>query len=1244
MVINGKHLILLVLYATIVFFFQINAQPTCQGYTRLEFHDNAEPEGLISYITAPFQPVPYVAGTPIPQNIVVNVVSPEVVDPLSDIGGKQLDTRLDGLSIGITSKPDTYLSGNVVNIVRGRAIFSALTLYDVPDSSRPVVTLVFALSLANGTVLSLETGPITPVADPSSPVSVRWANFGFIIRPTQPLTLPMTRGATGIYPFARIEPLSANGKVITDAAFTIVAQCTIGMLDLDGDSQISVSAGSTIDIFLNHVGGSPNDVPLCRFNVSTATWSRVLTTGPITLVSAAQRSRFMFFDQGTSYIKYNNQGGSSALGVPLPSVVIKLYTSNLEFDPSNSGLVITAHSLQAELSGGEAVVVRGVATFKELRFVGTAIDNAVITFVAGSQGNLAVAGAVLYSGPMSVSITTVKKSQLAFSPLSDVQEGVPIKIKLQGREFTLPNIVVVVKDSAGQFDSTANNIGLEIGFEGNAPATTLQLYRRVVGGIAAWSDLTLVNNQKITFRIRVSDDSDAIATRLYSGLITVQPELYTTEAEATSYFDLCVNAAPSGAVTPPCIFSARFANEYTTFSSHVYEEDQPMFTTVGGRIPTIRVELRDGFGVTANRVGLTSATVPALFVMTGSDPRSEELLVRGGSRDVDTGSRIQGIFKNGVYEFSCLEFASIPAGLIRLRFAAYRVVNGKITTQYLGINALQSGFVTVTATPVPTFALRFDNSYSLIVYPGQINTGAANIALPPITVVMVDSDNQPDYTGSGFVVTVSPTSGAIDSSGSREIVRNGRAIFSNIKFTDLGNEPKLTFRASQTDEPVLGKSVSSGVFVLASLPIAFFEIAFPSTRNEFADITYEFQTMTFANFSVATFKVSVFVRDSAHQVHSSNGGNTISIEAYSDEGQIENADGGLIVALDSRCTCANYTTRITRGTTQYPAGTAIYVKYRVKEGPSLLIGKQLVVGPIIIESELRSTSTAAASSSGSSSSSTTAAPGASSSSSSSGSSQSCEASIITPIVLGEFRMSPSRFGADKEKIRSALATKLGIENSRVTILDDFKAIKRRDFDTGGEWDGTLARMIFSNPFPTSTNTRTSTQLASEFVKLRPQCDEIELNLQTAYYEEEVKTCDVAAFRASLTAAQSCAARLFIPSCQCYDEGPAAIWGFPCQEDPAAQALLVEMCAATVDCAEASITAVCSGLVSALTTNLAWLWAIIGTVVALVMVVLVLRKQGVTFGVRKLTLNFYDKFRGHRPDPYEVEKVKHNDDD
>lgn len=1201
----------------------------CAGFTSIEFHDNTDLEGLTSYITGPNQPVAYTIGAAIAQNIVVNVISPEVVDPLSDIGGRQLDTRLDGLSLAVASNPTSRLSGNVVNIVKGRAVFPALTMYEDPATRTPpvIIVLIFSLALPNGTTLTLQTGPIQPVPDNAVPASVRWGNSGFIIRQSQPLTLPMVRGTSALIPTALIEPLSANGKVITSVTFTVTGQCTIGDVDLDGDNQMTFSSGSKIVIGLNYFGGAPNDVPLCRFNVSTTTWSRVLTTGPITLVSAAQRSRFMFFDTSISFIKTNNAGGSSALGVPLPAVVINLHSSDLTFDPSNSGLVITAYSIQAEVSGGQAVVVRGVATFSELRFVTTAIDNAVITFVAGSQGNLPVAGAKLYSGPMTVSIATVKMSQLAFSPLSGIQSGVAMDIVLSGRSFTLPDIVVLVQNSAGQFDSTANNIGLEIG---GVPATTLQLYRRVVGGIAAWSGLTLVYNSKISFTIKITDDSNAIAVPLTSGLITVQPELFTTEAEATSYFDLCVDATAASS-TASCVFKIKFANKYTTFSSQVYEEDQSLFTTVGGRIPTIRVELRDGFGVTSNRVGLTDATIPALFVMTGTDPRSEELLVVDGSRDVDTGSRIQGIFKNGVYEFSCLQFGSIPPGLIRLRFAAYRVVNGKITTQYLGINSLQSGFVTVTATAVPNFALRFDNTYSMIVYPGQIVTGAANIALPPITVVMVDSDNQNDYTGSGFVVSVAPTSGSIDSSGSREIVANGRAIFTNIKFTDLGNEPKLVFRVSQTDEPVLGKSVSSGAFVLAPLPIPHIEIAFASTKSIFSDITYEFQSMTFSNFSAASFKVSIFVRDSAHQVESDSGGNAISIEAYSDEGQIENADGGLIVALNPICNCANYTTRITRGTTQYPAGTAIYVKYRVSAGPTLLLGKQLVVGPIIIESELRST---VSTTSTTSSTSVTAAPGSSTSTSSS--SQSCEASIIAPVILGEFKLSPVQFAGQKEKIRNSLATKMGIENDRVTILNDYHAITRRDFDTGADWSGTIARIIFSNPFPSSTNTKSSTQLANEFVKLRPQCDSIDLNLQTSYFESEVKTCDIAAFRTSLDAAKACAAQLLIPSCQCYDEGPAAIWGFPCQETEAAQSLLLEMCAATVDCAEASVTAVCSGLVSALTTNLVWLWALIGTVVALIMVVLVLRKQGVTIGGKKLTLNFYDKFRGNRPNPYEVD--------
>ena len=1182
----------------------------CLGSSRLEFQSNSDPQGLLSFISAAGTTVSYVPGVTFPNEVVVNVMSSDVIDPLSTEIGTPLDTRLDTLSIVVTAKSFTpglsppRISGGVADVVRGRAIFNVLTVYEARSATTEPTRLEFSLQLPNGTIMMVSTGNINAVFDSSVPVSVRFANFGQIVRQLQPVAMPLLRTGNSITPLVRIEPLSASGKVLTDSSFRVTSSCTAGNLN---PSQWDWGPGQNIDVSLSHENGRLNDVPTCTFNISTPTWSRLLVTGPITLVSIAQRSRFMYFDPVESSIPYENSGGSGALDVPLPPVVIKLYTSSFEFDPSNTGLVITAYSAQGQIKGAEAVVIRGVATFSELRFVDTEVDNAVITFVAGSQGRLPVTGAVLFSGPMKVAGTTVKQSRLDFSPLSKLQANVPLTIRLQGSTFVLPYIVVVVKDSAGQFDSTANNIRLQIA-PGSPPVATIpgQDWRLVTRGLAAWSDITLKTNSKLDFRIIVTDDNKAVKVPLQSGPITVQPESYSEPAKALALFAECKDPAP-------CTFSIRFADTYTTFSSYLYQENQPIFMAVGGRVPTIRVELHDEFGLASYRGALTSSVVPALFVMTGADPRNEELLVRGGSRDQDTGGRTQGIFKNGVYEFSCLEFASAPTGLIRLRFAAYNVsAQGKIVNQLEGMGTLVSGFVTVTSTVVRNFALRFDNANSLITYEGQIMTGAVNIALPPITVQLVDSNNLPDASGDGFVISVSSTSGDIDASGSREIVSNGKAVFSNIKFTAMGNEPRLVFTAFQTNQPVQGKSISTGVFVLAALPIPFFEIAFTKVRSEFADVTYQFQTMTFATLADAQFKVSIFVRDSAHQVHSSSDGNVISIESVSDEAQIENRAGSTIVGLDPLCNCANFTTAITRANDiQYPRGTAIYVRYRVTAGPALLLGKQLVVGPIIIEQELRPSGSTAATTS-------------------------CEASLITPVILGEFALSPAAFVGARAATKAALATRLGVEPQRVTILDDIKSITRRDFDTGGEWTGTLARIIFSNPFPSSTNLRTSAQLADEFVKLRPQCDKVQLNMRTAYFEEDVKTCDVTAFRASLDAAHVCARSLFVPLCQCYDEGPAAIWGFPCEEEPTAQTMLVEMCSATVDCSEASIQAVCSGLVSALATSLAWLWALLGSTVGLIMIVLVLRKKGVTFGFEKLRLNFYDRLGGGKPNTYEVE--------
>jgi hypothetical protein len=1156
-----RHVILILLSVLLAVGF-VTAQ-SCSIPAVMRFKPNSDPFGARSYISEEGLPVNYTKQEALPP-----VAIQLLVDNMD--GTFRYDFTLDGVTVTAALEPSFRLGGNAVEVRRGEAVFDALTLQEEPAANQAAPVLVFTLTTPTGLVRKLTTGRTVaiPKGEQQTPSVIRFANAGFFTREGQRREIPTNPVALPVF---SLEVVNGVGSVITPSvSLTVQAQF----------ATVTPSVLSSTEVDRMVVTATGGGAPVISIIATLGSWSSTISSGPLTPVTLPLRNKFMLFTADSS-ISRENAGTTAVMGVPLRPVKIQLYTSALVPDTSATGLIITASTPQGTLSGAEALVVRGVATFSELMFVGEAPRSAVITFTAGTQGNHAVAGATLSSGLVTVSVSAVKAKYLTFASFSQVTTQ-DMFLESSSRDFVIDSVVVQVRDSAYQLDSTANDITLTLyPTEGSASATgTSALDVKVSNGIAVWSGLSFALLTP-PVELEVKDPSTAAgdsARKVRSGRITVAANPLTATAKAVSEraraLLLDCRAAPGSS----CIFSLKFASQFGTFSSSVYQEDLDIVTTIGGFVPTIVVELRDQFGVSTS----FPDDVPLrLVAYTGSDPDAESLL------NTEDGANF-GSWQNGRWYLSCLQFVNLPKRTVRIRFMAYDL-SVSPHARLEGTNGgapLMTGFVTVASVPTPNVGLRFAPDQSLIAYPGQRSSAVLNVALPPITIELLDSVGQYDSTDSSVVIVATTSSGQLDAFGSMERVTAGRATFNGLKFTRVVEEPRLTFTAFQTRHPVAGRSISTGQFLVTALPITDYDIAFLDYTSVNNDVNYAFKTFIFQNLSEATVRASIVIVDSAHQ-RKTVSLNTFYIRPSSEQATLDAAE---LKSIGPRtaCACANFTNRITGYKDGYSAGTPIYITYTVTDGTGLLRGKAITVGPISV-GELQQNS------------------------------KSCAANLIAPAVIAEFRTPIDSFSA--ASVKANLAFTMAIESSRVVIRpDSVKSISRVDYSNMNAWDGTRAVVTFGDPLPTSTNRKTSAQLAATFVGLRPQCDANSLNLDAVYFEEDDRSCDTTAFAESMATTKACVEAGIMGECQCYDLNVIAHWGTACYEDPALQADFSSLCNTLKDCAEAEVQKVCQKILASQETSLVWLWALLGSLGGVIIILIILRQKGILRAPKKASLN------------------------
>jgi hypothetical protein len=294
------------------------------------------------------------------------------------------------------------------------------------------------------------------------------------------------------------------------------------------------------------------------------------------------------------------------------------------------------------------------------------------------------------------------------------------------------------------------------------------------------------------------------------------------------------------------------------------------------------------------------------------------------------------------------------------------------------------------------------------------------------------------------------------------------------------------------------------------------------------------------------------------------------VRASSIELDIDNSSVST-VAFDAACGCGNFTS-IIRGYRASFSGNG-YIRYTVVAGPALLLGQTIVAGPITL-----------------------------------GAVSTCGSNLQETAVIAEVTTSATTFAATTEQTRESIASLLGVEADRINVTDINK-ISRQNHTTLESWVGSKARIVFNDPLSSSTNRKSRSDLASDFMAIRPTCDAIDLGVAAVYDVGLDKPCEPDVFRGAVNVGTDCQHTGSMPLCQCYLTYTADA-AQACVAEPSVQADLVSLCLIVQDCTEAQFDTLCSSVLVTSSSNLVWIWASVGSVCGALVILIVVWKTGV----------------------------------
>lgn len=1136
------------------------AATVCSANPRMDFRSSVALGGFPSYISSAGSTVPYVKNVPF-QPIVIDV---------QDIP--------DGTVISISVEPPVLCTGDTAEVIGQQAIFDAFTVADdIPwnTSSASVSTARLQFTAALFDAVGVELGRVyldggqlhtLNESETSTPSFARLLHYG-ALRHSTPADVPSGETMGDFY----IGVYDAIGRVVaTDAAISVaVAPGNVfGLLQPVGP--VFTGRGIVTMAGLNYtIVDEPNSTTF-RFSVKCDGWSYLFDSPLVTPRAPGFSNDFAEFDPDLSFIREDNIGSTAVLGVDLPPVVINLLSSSRQRDSSNTGLVVRASTSQGQIRGNMALVVRGVATFNNLAFVGDTVPRAaVIRFsVSPSEGR----DLVLFSGAIEVARTVIHAKHFVFAPWSDlnarssrqliVNDSGPVQI------VSVPLVAVRLLNSAFALDPEAGPFDAELLVDPPGLLVALRGSRTLVAfGAGAFPaavfQLTEAATQRTTgFTVRfiVRDLSLGNATQgprtdLSTGDIFVVP----SSAAQTRHHSSITLALAECAVTPKsdsCEYDLKFDAAGGGARSAVFEADGALTGTAGSPLATIRIELIDRFGSLAS--GMNGA--PTLVAHTSEEPTLTDSLL------ASTGTQSALKF-DGFFEFSCLRFLTSPSTLVRLRFTA-RDSKGA----WLRALTVRTGFVRIASAPTSYFGLRIARSLppqypvvpgAAVAEAGQRSTAVVGVTLPPIVVEVTDSLGVLDSGTDSIPLTIValPTTGQSSLLlGASAAVRNGLAIFDGLRFSAVSDDVALTFTANMAPEatevlPVAGSSVLTGSFKVTVAPQPLSHMFFGPLPSNYVLprgsvlLTKPYEATTFANLSDVSVTVVLRFRDSAHR--------PVTARSQSEGGLHNGVLHGLEVRVtsavfdveqtandpDPSCGCLMLTIRPRSWKSSATAGAPAYVSFSVSavgpRGDPAMIGQTLTVGPISVVSEAN--------------------PDA------------CAAGTASAFVYAEYQVPLLSF--DSTKAERQLAYVMALETDRVTIDKQLGVpVDRKDHDSLAPWTGVRVPVRFSDPRPSDRNRQPGSVLAAALTSLEPDCTAPDLLLRSAYFPEPDRSCKSDAFDRAAAQSRQCMRQGLQGACECWAQNLFADAGPRCIRER--QSDLQTICLEMSSCSDAQISAVC----------------------------------------------------------------------
>eukprot|EP00760_Papus_ankaliazontas_P038580 PhM_4_TR9196/c0_g1_i1/m.16025 len=924
--------------------------------------------------------------------------------------------------------------------------------------------------------------------------SIRFSPRDSLIHtPEQPLKLPLNRELPAIV----IDALSDVGVRTVASGYVRLSSTSSNCAVSPNYAEVTSGFATFMNVRITTVTTSTTPCSSLRIRAVANDKNSTLTvdSGKVTVYSTELAHSVLWISTPVSYPN-TPPLGIAVVNEPMESFRVQVLTTFLELDAGTTGVMMKAVASKGTLSGSEVMVENGVAVFNDLIFT----DNPKRAHITFTLRTSAIQEINVTTGDVVVREAALHASYLEFDPSSWVTATTP---KNWTKLAVLPPIVIRMLDDMLQFDPAANDIVIRahVADGSNLDGTEVVMH----DGIAVFSAL------------RIKDIGVSQAELVFNAENANIPAVTQKRRLTSAPIKLFPSASPTAADWKTSRLEFGSAEQ-----SLVTYEGQPLFATVGERIPEIVVHVVSDIGVVHQPSSLQ------MVAFTGESVHESDIEMFA----------VSGV--GGYYRFACMRYITQPHSLSRITF--------EISDPSLGVHLrIRTGAVTVLESVVPNYSLRFRHSeFSAVSHEGQTLSAVIGLAIPSIQIEFTDSAHNIDTTNSNVIVEARTSSGKLSPDGKAMRAMRGIVTFSQLRYTHLGRDPTLTFLVlSSTNISAAGKSVATGSIMLSQRVLPNAHLAFVVESSN----TFKYPGEPLVMTSLVTqMRVQLQLLDSSYHVDTSNTDTSLAVAITTASNNIS------VTPTRATVSAGKFAFNSLHFVSSSLPTYEIYLTFTAESslGHSKVAGQKLFVGPISIQ-PITTTKV-------------------------------CSLRYEEPTVSAYYTLSSAQVAARRTTLINDIATLLAIEPTRVRF-GNISAHRGVNVISGGLWDGAKALVSFQQPTPTSANPKSSSDLARDFVMSTRHSIPAQYNLHHASYHRDEVQCDEAAFLAGKKQAETSTCTLLsgVTLCSCYEDMELfRTWAKPCQEhvqshpteSTALTLALRELCTTLKGCTAATITNVC----------------------------------------------------------------------